>query len=130
MFFRTTGFQLKLLILIESSNIFHWKPAKNIRMGVVLGQNLAKCNVVKEVKKWLLSISFFHILLREYLLKQKAVVVHTPEWKCKVNIARHATFEGHLGPNICPIWVKNGKKLVIFKNFTLVSLKVTKLITI
>ena len=27
-FYRTTGFQLKLLILIESPNIFHWKPAK------------------------------------------------------------------------------------------------------
>ena len=27
-FFRITGFQLQLLILIESSNIFHWKPAK------------------------------------------------------------------------------------------------------
>ena len=26
--FRTTGLQLKLLILIESPNIFHWKPAK------------------------------------------------------------------------------------------------------
>ena len=26
-FFRTTGFQLKLIILIEFPNIFHWKPA-------------------------------------------------------------------------------------------------------
>ena len=27
-FFGTTGFQLQLLILIESSNIFHWKPVE------------------------------------------------------------------------------------------------------
>ena len=46
------------------------------------------------------------------------------------NIARKTTFEGHLGPKFCPVWVKNGKKLIIFKNFTLVSLKVTKFITI
>ena len=32
------------------------------------------------------------------------------------------------GPNFCLIWVKNEKKLIIFENFTLVSLKVTKLI--
>ena len=36
-FFRTTGFQLKLLKLSESSNLFHWKPAKKIKLGVVLG---------------------------------------------------------------------------------------------
>ena len=38
-----------------------------------------------------------------------------------INIARNGTFEGCLGPNFCPIWVKNFKKLIIFKNFTLVS---------
>ena len=47
------------------------------------------------------------------------MVVHTPEWKFKANIARNATFEGCLGANFCLIWVKNGKKLI--KNFTLVS---------
>ena len=36
-FFRTTGFQLKLLMLIESPNIFHWKSAKQNKVGVVLG---------------------------------------------------------------------------------------------
>ena len=29
--FRTVGLQLKLLILIESPNIFHWKPAKKTK---------------------------------------------------------------------------------------------------
>ena len=36
-FFRTTGFQLKLL-LIESPKIFHWKPGKKIEVGVVLAK--------------------------------------------------------------------------------------------
>ena len=63
-----------------------------------------------------------------YLLKQKAVVVQGLKWKFKANIARSPTFEGRLGPYFCPIWVENGKKLIVFKNFTLVSLKVKKLI--
>ena len=37
--FRTTGFQLKLLISIESLNIFHLKPAKN-QSGCSLGAKL------------------------------------------------------------------------------------------
>ena len=51
--FRTTGFQLKLLRSIESLNIFHWKPAEKIKVGVVLWQNLDQIrpNVVKKVKK-------------------------------------------------------------------------------
>ena len=37
-------------------------------------------------------IRFFHILLGDYLLKQKAVVVKPPEWKFMVIIARNAKF--------------------------------------
>ena len=76
---------------------------------------------MKKVKKQPLSISFFHILPGEHLLKEKVVVVYTIilEWKFKANIARNATFEGCLGSNFCPVWVKNGKKLIIFKNITL-----------
>ena len=81
-------------MLFESPNIFHWKPARKI--GVVLGQNLGQImpNVKKKVKKRALSLGFFRILHREYLLKLKVVVVNTPEWKFKANIARNATFEG------------------------------------
>ena len=63
-------------------------------MGVVLGQNLGQIrfNVVKKVKKLTLSLGFFHILLREYLLKQKVVVVKPPELKTMAIIARSATF--------------------------------------
>ena len=61
MFFRTTGFQLKLLILNEPPNTFHWKPAKKIKVGVVLEQYLGQIrpNVVKEIKKLVLSIGVF-----------------------------------------------------------------------
>ena len=88
-----------------------------------MGQNLGQIrpSIVKKVKKLALSISFFHILHGEYLLKQRAVVVQILEWKFKINIARNATCEGCLGPNFCPIWVRNGKKLIIFKNITVVS---------
>ena len=59
------GFQLNLLILIEFPNILHWKPAKKIKLGVVLGQDLGQItsNVVKKVKKQVISLGFFHILL-------------------------------------------------------------------
>ena len=39
-FFRTAGFQHKLLlilIVIVSSNIFHWKSVKESKVGVVFG---------------------------------------------------------------------------------------------
>ena len=54
---------------------------KKIKVVVVLGQNLGqiRSNVVKKTKKWALSLVFFHILLREYLLKQDLVVVKPPE---------------------------------------------------
>ena len=91
-------------------------------MGVLLGQNLGQIrpNIMKKVKKQALSISFFHILHGEYLLKQKVVVVQIIEWKFNANIARNSTLEGHLWPNFCQIWDKNGKKPIIFKIFTLV----------
>ena len=43
------------------------------------------------------------------------------EQKFKANIARNATFQGGLGPNFFTIWVKNSKKVIIFKNFALFS---------
>ena len=91
---RTTGFQLAFLILIKFNNIVHWKPAKIIKLGVVLGQNLGQVmsNVVKKVKKQAISLVFFHILLGDYLLKQEAVVVKPPEWKFIAIIARNTEF--------------------------------------
>ena len=94
--FRTTRFQLKFLTLIEFPNIFHWKPAKKIKVGVVLGQNFGqiRSSVVKKVKKQVLLLGFFHILLGEYILKQKVVVVKSPEWKFMTVLAKNAKFKG------------------------------------
>ena len=120
-------------MLIAFPNIFHQKPEKKIKVDVVLGQNLGQIrpSVVKKVKKQLLSTGFFSYFKWGIPFKAKSsACVHTPEWKFKANIATNATFEGSLGLHICPIWVKNGKKLIIFKNFTLVSLKSTKVIII
>ena len=74
-------------------------------MGVVLCQNLGQFrpNVVKKVK----NILYFTWGIP---IKQKVA-----------NIVKNGTFEKRLGPHFCPIWVKNGKTLIIFKNFTLVS---------
>ena len=61
---------------------------------MVLEQNLGQImsNIVKKVKKQAISLGFFHILLGEYLLKQKVVVVKPPEWKFMAIIARNAKF--------------------------------------
>ena len=73
--------------------------SKEKKVGVVLGHNLGqiRSNVVKKVKKLALSINVFHMLHREYILKQEIVVAQTPEWKVKVNIARNTRFEGRQG---------------------------------
>ena len=65
-------------------------------MGVVLGQNFGqiRSSVVKKVKKQVLLLGFFHILLGEYILRQKVVVVKSPEWKFMAVLARNAKFKG------------------------------------
>ena len=48
-FFRSTGLQLKLLILIEFSNIFQWKPGKNKVSAVLRGcSNHSDFEMVKQ----------------------------------------------------------------------------------
>ena len=49
-------------ILIEFRNILHWKPAKKIKSGVVLWQNLGQImsNIVKKVKKQATSLVFLY----------------------------------------------------------------------
>ena len=69
-----------------------------------LGQMLSK-----KVKKLELSIGFSHILHGEYILKQKVVIVQTPEWEFKANIPKKYHISRTLGPNFCPNWVRNGK---------------------
>ena len=92
--FRTTRFQLNFLILIEFPNILHWKAAKKINLGVVLGQNLGKnyvqcCEKSKETGN---TIRFFSYFTWDYFSKQKAVVVKPREWKFIAIIARNTKF--------------------------------------
>ena len=74
--------------------MLHWKPAKKIKLGVVLGQNLGQTmsNVGKKVKKQAISLGFSHILDGDYLLKQEEVVVKPPEWTFMAIIAKNAKF--------------------------------------
>ena len=72
---------------------------------------------------------FFHILLWEYLSKQKVVVIKPAEYKCVVIIVIEvpnfkdvrAKYLSHLGRK----WQKSD---ILFNNFTLVSRKVTKML--
>ena len=57
-FFRTTGVQHKLLVLIESHNIFNWKSEW-------VWSKLVQC--CEKTKKMAISIGFFHILHEEHL---------------------------------------------------------------
>ena len=61
---------------------------------MVLGQNLGQSmsNVVKKVKKWIISLGFFHILLGITFLKEEAVVLKPPEWKFIAIIDRNTEF--------------------------------------
>ena len=62
---------------------------------MVLRQNLGQIssNVVKKVKKQALSFGYFHILLGEYLLKQKLVVVKPAEGKFMAILARNVNLK-------------------------------------
>ena len=73
------------------------KPAKNQSgCSQSWGKTLAKLGPMlrKKSKEIQLSISFFHILHGQYLLKQKVVVVQILKWKFKANVAGNPTFEG------------------------------------
>ena len=52
---------------------------------------------MKKVKKKALSIGVFFILHGGYLLQQKEVVLQTPEWNFKANVARNDIFEEYYG---------------------------------
>ena len=80
---------------MNSPTYFIGNQQKEIKLGVVFGQNLAQImsNDVKKSKETrAISLGFFHILLGDYLLKQEATVVKPPEWKFMAIIARNAKF--------------------------------------
>ena len=88
LFFRTTGLQPKLLILIES-------PKKG-KLGVVFeakfGQNLVQC--CEKTKKLVIQLSFSDTLHEVYIYKHILVVIEIPEWKLKAKLAWSTIFEG------------------------------------
>ena len=59
-------------------------------LGAKLGSNYVQC--CKKSKETGNIIRFFHILLRDYLLKQEVVVVKPAEWKFMAAIARNNKF--------------------------------------
>ena len=68
---------------------------KNSKRAWLWGNIWAKLGpILKKVKKRALSLGFFHIFLREYLLKKKVMVVKQLEWKLMAIIARNAKFKG------------------------------------
>ena len=71
---------MKLLILIGSSNIFHWKPAKENQCKYGLGAKFGqiKSNVVKKVNEQALSISTTGFQLKLLLLIESPNICH---WK-------------------------------------------------
>ena len=77
-------------------------------------------SIVKKVKKQVILLGFFSCFTWDYLLKQ-AMFVKPPEWKLWQLWLEMPNFKD-VRANFCLIWVKNGKKLIIFNNFTLVSL--------
>ena len=51
--FQNYWIKFKVINIFESPNIFHWKPAKRNKMGVVWGQNFgqARSKIVKKSKE-------------------------------------------------------------------------------
>ena len=82
-------------MLIEFPNIFHWKPAKKMKLSVWSWCKIwAKLmsNIVKKSKETGNIIRFLSYFTWDYLLKQEAVVVKSPEWKFIAIIARNTEF--------------------------------------
>ena len=69
------------------------KKSKWVLCWAKFGPNYVHC--CENSKETGIINRFFHILHREYLLKEKLVAVETPEWKFKATIARNVTFEQH-----------------------------------
>ena len=100
LFFRTAALQHKLLILIESPNIFHQKSAKNSKVGVVFGAKLGP--VLWKNKETGISMV-------SHTLGNNIASVFLRDWKLKFCL-RNSIFGPFGGQNVGPGWVKNGKK--------------------
>ena len=107
-FFGTTRMQHKLLILIESPNIFYWKSAKKGKQMWSLGQNLGRTrsNVAKKQQNWHFDCFFFSYFPWGIQLKARRSV----NGNTQVEISQKYHISRKLGQNFCPFWVKNSKK--------------------
>ena len=113
-FFTTTLLQHKLLMLIESLNIFHWKSAKKGKCVWSVGQNLGEIlyNDVKKTKKNCYFNGFFWYFAWGIHLQVRISVIEIPEWKSKAKLARTIIFEenhddvfAHFGSKIAKKWL-------------------------
>ena len=73
-------------------------------------------------------MGIFHILHEKHILNKEVVVVQTTELKFKASIATNVIFERQ--GKIFAQFGSKMTKLIIFKNFTLVSLEIKKLVII
>ena len=98
LFFRTAGLQHKLLILIVSPNIFHWKSAKESKVGVVFvakfGSNQVQC-CEKKHRNCHFDGVFFILCVRYTFTSKKIVVIEISEQKLKTILARNTIFVGN-----------------------------------
>ena len=64
--FGSAGLQHKLLTLIESPNVFHWKSTKKVKCVWSVGQNLGQIlyNVVRKQRKTGISVVFLIFSMR------------------------------------------------------------------
>ena len=107
----TTGFQLRLLMLSESPNIFHQKPGRRNQIGCSLGAkfgpNQAQC--CGKSKEMGIINSFFSYFTWGVPFKAKNSGLQTSEWKFKENTARSITYEGRQGQLFAPFGSKMAK---------------------
>ena len=65
-----------------------WKNQIEGGLGAKFEPNHVQC--CEKSKKQAISLGFFHILLRDDLLKQESLVVKPPEWTFMAIIARNS----------------------------------------
>ena len=97
LFFRTTGLQHKLLILLYPLTYFIGNQPKKVKWVWSLGHNLGqiRSNIVKKTKELLFQWVFFIFCLRYTFISKKVVVAEISEWKLKTMLARNTLFEGN-----------------------------------
>ena len=89
-------------------------------MGVVFGQNLGqvRSNVLKKSQETGIINRFFPYFAQGIHFIARRVVIQAPKWKFE---ELEMPYFKDDSIKFLPNWVKQCQKLIIFKNFTLVS---------